>query len=788
MSYLPNISTGNTLWVDATNGDNSTGLRGKGDKPFLTIEAAITASIAGDLVSVRPGTYPEEGLNISGISLISTGQWEHTIIGPAPAVITQDVITIGDEGYLQGFSINVPSGAFNAINCNQASGTNSIYDVAFYGSGVLAGLGTALNREGGGKTIGGNIRVEGGGMLNALRVDSGVLALEGIHVPQSGGAITNVLLCTVNAGQTTGGRAQMIGFNSGSTNVTNGIRIEGGVSGLTFNPTALIFTANIFNCTNALSTDGVYLIANLLGGRIENVTYAVSVDIGATGVGIEDSTYRLTCNHQPNYFYNPEVANKAEFSLNFTQERTDTFDSSFNIFGADQLSVGFSEKGTESHFGKGAPFTTGMVVLNATDCVLANTATDITDITVDALSKDGSSFGFQTAVANNGIYIGSFRKDGFGNPLPFYGFELSTITGALGNVGDYIIETWDGTGWKTINAMSTSSEEGYPYGINHFLRSDSQEFVRAGITNTAFYEPTGSYGIIENSNWQSVSVTPTAGPLSGFAINSYWLRIKTIVPEGGGVTYPTFEQFKITDSSFNVSKNGIPYGTGLGMFVKTISLSGRLWSSNIAGMGVVDLENYAKVVGNTTGDNWTHEINFSQMTESDEINIQFPIPIGTCTAYPIKIKCVLNFEESQNNLTDLASDPVTLTINTLPQTSSNNFVADPSGGKTLVRRNFSVANELSASGSRDPLVVVKTINGSTVPTVIEGAIGTTLWSDLENLTHEIELCEIDVSSLYENDVILLNVNYTDDPTNGDLLITPFTLIVEGVFHQDGAGI
>jgi hypothetical protein len=156
---------------------------------YVIVLLGLSKSQAGDQILVAPGLYPEEGLDISGLSLIGLGNWEHTIIGPAPAASTQDTITVGEEGYLQGFSINVPQTAFNAVNCNQAGGTNSVYDVAFYGNATTGSLGTAFNRTGGGKTIGANIRCEGGGILNVLRVDSGVLALEGIHIPGSPGAI-----------------------------------------------------------------------------------------------------------------------------------------------------------------------------------------------------------------------------------------------------------------------------------------------------------------------------------------------------------------------------------------------------------------------------------------------------------------------------------------------------------------------------------------------------------------------------------------------------------------------
>lgn len=48
---------GLALWVDSVNGNDGTAVRGDFTKPYLTINAAVTAALAGDLVHVRPGAY-----------------------------------------------------------------------------------------------------------------------------------------------------------------------------------------------------------------------------------------------------------------------------------------------------------------------------------------------------------------------------------------------------------------------------------------------------------------------------------------------------------------------------------------------------------------------------------------------------------------------------------------------------------------------------------------------------------------------------------------------------------
>lgn len=58
-SAPPGVKAGRTLLVDGTNGNNATAARGRLDKMFQTIQAAITAAAAGDTVQVRSGDYGE---------------------------------------------------------------------------------------------------------------------------------------------------------------------------------------------------------------------------------------------------------------------------------------------------------------------------------------------------------------------------------------------------------------------------------------------------------------------------------------------------------------------------------------------------------------------------------------------------------------------------------------------------------------------------------------------------------------------------------------------------------
>lgn len=63
------LSRGKSLYVDATHGSNTTGTRGRSDKPYLTITAAKAAAQSGDTIYVRPGTYNEKNLLKNGVNI-----------------------------------------------------------------------------------------------------------------------------------------------------------------------------------------------------------------------------------------------------------------------------------------------------------------------------------------------------------------------------------------------------------------------------------------------------------------------------------------------------------------------------------------------------------------------------------------------------------------------------------------------------------------------------------------------------------------------------------------------
>ena len=257
------------------------------------------------------------------------------------------------------------------------------------------------------------------------------------------------------------------------------------------------------------------------------------------------------------------------------------------------------------------------------------------------------------------------------------------------------------------------------------------------------------------------------------SIDAYWLRIRI---DTAVTTLPNFERFKILDSVYSFSKNGVPSAKGLAQFRKTINLNGNIWSGNAAGMGTA-LASYNRTVG-TGGNAYTHYFNDSLIeAAADSVSIQFPLPIGTCTAFPLTFKLVMEAPNGNNTAIDAGGNTIQLTTSVLPQPLIGTLIADSSGGIEPIKRTIA---QTSTIISQNPF-------SNTVTVLPEGYTpSTTTWQDLDNQVFEIDLGQVNVQTIYEGDIVLVNIEVSTLDSTGEVAI--YSLIVEGVSHQDGKGI
>jgi hypothetical protein len=98
--------TGNLVWVDQINGNDSLAVRGRMSIPFRTLTAAKNAAQSGDTIMVMPGTYNENGLVKNGVNwhflngakVIYTGAAGGAIFGPVGAAVSFAVTGQGEFG------------------------------------------------------------------------------------------------------------------------------------------------------------------------------------------------------------------------------------------------------------------------------------------------------------------------------------------------------------------------------------------------------------------------------------------------------------------------------------------------------------------------------------------------------------------------------------------------------------------------------------------------------------------------------------------------------------------
>src|SRR3990172_1392116 len=108
--FFPLVKTGNTLWVDSINGDDAGALRGRPNRSFKTIQAALTESLDGDLVRVFPGTYDATMIQITvpvGVTLQGIDARRVLVTYAGDATGGVDVISLGERSLLDSVDIQM---------------------------------------------------------------------------------------------------------------------------------------------------------------------------------------------------------------------------------------------------------------------------------------------------------------------------------------------------------------------------------------------------------------------------------------------------------------------------------------------------------------------------------------------------------------------------------------------------------------------------------------------------------------------------------------------------------
>jgi len=121
------VLSGNVAVVDDVNGNDSTGVVGRLDKPFFTLLAAQTAASAGTTIVVYPGSYTSNSLGKDGVNWYFMPGATVTTVGNVFNALTAMSFTVAGYGALNGTGrlVNISSGTSNiSVQCNSANTSN----------------------------------------------------------------------------------------------------------------------------------------------------------------------------------------------------------------------------------------------------------------------------------------------------------------------------------------------------------------------------------------------------------------------------------------------------------------------------------------------------------------------------------------------------------------------------------------------------------------------------------------------------------------------------------------
>jgi hypothetical protein len=670
-NLLTGVEQANTIFVDGANGSDTTGTKGRLDLPYLTLGGALTPGVAvsGDLILLLPGTYAEQGLTLpSGVMLRSTGGWQVTTVGLSAAV--SDILTVNDESQVEGIAFYIPATVNLAAIRYSGGGTPtfSIYQCNFYGDGAT-GQGDGIVKSGAGKIIGAEIRGDIGGYNSLMRVDSGIIALESIHVPGSSGTINAVALSEGS------GRFQLVDCNAGNANVVDVFRL-GGTSQV------VILGANTFNVQNSIHITSDAVEIDCLGGKLDAATYNVLVDVGLTGAG---GRVRITSQMAP-LFSIPSTWIGSDHAWNYYTKTSTSQRAEWSLWGADQ-SIGHPERGSSQYSGKGQPYADDNVVFTTNSA-----GAGYVDVSAAARSKDGSTFGFQSGAAGESIMWTTSRLDGAGTSLKHWAIRMSQTTAGVG--GSYAFEIWSGAAWVDVGVEAIQVANQYRYSNAVFLRASSVEDIRLGIDSA--------------TTWQISTENGTAG---------YWARCRIVSAPG---TNPVFEQLKMTPSHMSIGDNGSWSLHGLGQYRKTIFGSGNIWG---IGNGAANfVEDVGTGVSSSSLTGWSHKVVKSRLNNTNDfITFQYVVPGGISTAHPVRFRVTYSHDA---NLTGIE-----LAMCLIPQPVEGVLIADPAGSVVPIPRPLASTPTYDSAAAQNQTNTLSTTTHVIKSTTYEFDISNGVYSD-----------------------------------------------------------
>ena len=157
LTNLPSRPDGATLYVDI-NGNDVTAARGRTDRPWATVNAAVSNAVAGDCVSINAGTYDLGTTPIylaTNVALVGAGRLSTILQSRAgtltdgPCIVPQDgslIQRLTIQGMLTNGEYQAPIGSVQPPEGNPAS--SNPLNWAFHGTARVEDVRTIADSDG----------------------------------------------------------------------------------------------------------------------------------------------------------------------------------------------------------------------------------------------------------------------------------------------------------------------------------------------------------------------------------------------------------------------------------------------------------------------------------------------------------------------------------------------------------------------------------------------------------------------------------------------------------------
>ena len=214
-----------------------------------------------------------------------------------------------------------------------------------------------------------------------LEVKDGILAVEGVHLPNTAGSIDAGVRANSPSATRIGnkGRFQGVDVNMGATNVEDAI-VVGSTS------TVVLQGINIFNVQNTFHLTSNSSSLLVTSGLSDPAVNDIKVDAGLTG----DSAILRIMSYMNGVFDIPTTWIPSDHAWTFFTPNDPTNIASYQLWGAD-FAVGHPEKGNGLFVGEGVSYSTNNSVFY--ESTVGNPGVYV-DVTEEAESKENSTFTF----------------------------------------------------------------------------------------------------------------------------------------------------------------------------------------------------------------------------------------------------------------------------------------------------------------------------------------------------------------------------------------------------------